>query len=235
LPFERFLNSVLEVKNISHYPCDAVSAGVSNLVGRWLLERLDILLRSNHDWIVSDVLVLPGTLGCIGRVLLYVLVLAVSAAASALLVRWVINPPPKVPLDRTSNPWPWRPFDIAEHVNYDSTSALAPKVLVIRGVDDEAALALAFGAIATALNRFILTVTWKWLYPVVGVRCEIATDSVPDSRQVHIVTLKPSYRELVPQGGVSDEPSSKRHTIYDHPDCRREVVKWIAEHWNPDN
>lgn len=232
-----------------------------------------------------------------GRVLAYVLIFAVSVAVSALLVRLVINPSPKVRPDRRLNPWPWRPFDIAERVNYDTTSALAPKVLVIRGVDDEAALALAFGAIATALNRSILTAMWNWLYPVIGLfvslgllasflgsyllepdswlrldpslptrvgsvfwivlvlgtgvflilpglfnarfgrefligamRCEIAADSVPDSRRVHIVTLKPAYRELVPQGTVNDAPSSMRHTIYDHPDCSREVAKWIAEH-----
>jgi hypothetical protein len=100
------------------------------------------------------------------QLLVYALILAVSVATSALLVRLIVNPSPKLGPDRQANPWLWRPFDIAEHVNYDSTGASAPKVLVIRGVDDEAALALAFGAIATALNRFVLRAMWKWLYPV---------------------------------------------------------------------
>jgi hypothetical protein len=144
-------------------------------------------------------------------------------------------------------------------VNYDSTGPLAPKVLVIRGVDDEAALALAFGAIATTLNRFLLRATWQWMYKLIvfsvflmagltavgwvrfdsslimriavvgwcvvmfgtgiflilpglfnarfgieflfgAMRCEIATDSTPHSTRVQIVTLKPMYREMLPQG-----------------------------------
>jgi hypothetical protein len=50
--------------------------------------------------------------------------------------------------------WAWRPFMIAKLANYDSTGPLAPNLLVIRGVDDEAALILASGSIATAISRF---------------------------------------------------------------------------------
>jgi hypothetical protein len=64
--------------------------------------------------------------------LIYTSMLAVSAITSALLVRLVINPWPKKQPDRQANPWPWKPFEIAEHVNYDSTGPLAPKVLVIK-------------------------------------------------------------------------------------------------------
>jgi hypothetical protein len=49
--------------------------------------------------------------------------------------------------------WAWRPFMIAKLSNYDSTGPLAPNLLVIRGVDDEAALILASGSIATAISR----------------------------------------------------------------------------------
>ena len=221
--------------------------------------------------------------------LIYAVIFAVSAIASKLLVWLIINPWPKMQSDRQAKPWPRRPFDIAERVNYETTGPLAPKVLVIRGVDDEAALVLAFGAIATALNRFVLRAMWKWLYPGISLlviltlglsyllrldpsltirvavvswcvlmfgtsillilpglfnarfgkefsigamRCEIATDSTPDSTQVQIVTLEPTYRELMPQGQKNDTArnSSMRHKIYDHPDCPREIVKWITEH-----
>jgi hypothetical protein len=49
--------------------------------------------------------------------------------------------------------WAWRPFKIAKLANYDSTGPLAPNLLVIRAVDDEAAFMLASGSIASAISR----------------------------------------------------------------------------------
>jgi len=221
-------------------------------------------------------------------------VVVISAAASALLVRYMLNPSPKVLPDRERKPWAWKPFILAEAVNYDSAGPSAPKLLVIRGVDDEAALALAFGAIGTSINRFMLTGMWKVLYPLATVlffalvlfswlggyflnsesslhvdpsliatlagasyllftlgtvvflllpglfnsrfgweflvgamRCEVATDSVPDSTHAQIVTLQAPYQPPIPR---RDTVSILRHKIYDYPDCVPEIVKWIKEH-----
>src|SRR5215471_7088509 len=91
------------------------------------------------------------------------------AAAAALLVRLIINPgrpSDRKGSDRQTNRWAWRPFIIADSANYESAGPHAPNLLVIRGVDDEAALVLAFGAIATRINRLLLGATWKTIYPV---------------------------------------------------------------------
>jgi hypothetical protein len=93
------------------------------------------------------------------------LVAAVITIASPVpLARLLINPSPppaKRQLDRKT--WASRPFRIAEVANYDSAGPHAPNLLVIRGVDDEAALALASGSAANAINRLTLRVMWKWL------------------------------------------------------------------------
>jgi hypothetical protein len=91
---------------------------------------------------------------------------------AVLLARLIINPSPppaKQQLDRDAKTWAGRPFRIAEAANYDSTGPCAPNLLVVRGVDDEAALILAFGSIANTVNRFTLRVMWKWLTFLVGV------------------------------------------------------------------
>jgi hypothetical protein len=85
------------------------------------------------------------------------------AMATALLVRLIINPSPP-PAKRQlgqAKTWASRPFTIANDANYDSAGPDAPNLLVIRGVDDEAALALAFAAIATRINRVVIGVIWK--------------------------------------------------------------------------
>ena len=105
-------------------------------------------------------------------VTVFILIDAILAALISIpLVRLIINPSPapaKRQLDRQTKSWAWRPFDIAEAANYDSVGPQAPNLLVIRGVDDEAALTLAFGSIANAINRFALKVMWKWLYPLMA-------------------------------------------------------------------
>jgi hypothetical protein len=97
--------------------------------------------------------------------LVTLVILAVFASTlSALLVYFIINPSPpeaKRQLALQTKTWASRPFTIAEETNYDSGGPHAPNLLVIRGVDDEAALALAFGAIATRINRWILGPLWK--------------------------------------------------------------------------
>src|SRR5215831_17058420 len=88
------------------------------------------------------------------------------AVATALLVRLIINPSPppaKRQLDQAKT-WASRPFTIAEEANYDSAGPHAPNLLVIRGVDDEPALALAFAAIATRINRVAMGAIWKFLF-----------------------------------------------------------------------
>jgi hypothetical protein len=195
-------------------------------------------------------------------------------------------------------------------VNYDSVGPAAPNLLVIRGVDDEASLALAFGSIATAINRFVLRAMWKWInlliiplsvgvlvesfvrsgldsdlfferifgdnpgtpvlilflglgvamvstfilllvpalfngrfgreFLIGAIRCEIATDSTPDSVRARIITLETPYQPLVPNTSIrptwrtalspQDFSLRMRHKIYDYPDCVPGIVKWIKEH-----
>jgi len=62
-------------------------------------------------------------------------------------------------LDDTSD----RPLKIHEAAAYNSRDAAAPRMLVIRGVDDEAALFLAAGAIGARLSYFILFSTIRWV------------------------------------------------------------------------
>jgi hypothetical protein len=50
---------------------------------------------------------------------------------------------------------------IAENAYYDSKGAAASRMLVIRGVDDEAALSLAAGSLGSRMTYFVLT----WLIP----------------------------------------------------------------------
>jgi hypothetical protein len=102
----------------------------------------------------------------IGRVSGFVLLLSVTVVTSVLIVR-LINPRPAglsngVPRrwHRGSKPWLWRPFVIADATNYESVGPLAPHPLVIRGIDDEAALALAFGAIGNSVSHFMARVIW---------------------------------------------------------------------------
>jgi hypothetical protein len=93
---------------------------------------------------------------------IYVLV----GALSYLLVRLFMNPSPrpdKRQLVRRAKTWASRPHEIADLANYDSAGPLTPSMLVIRGVDDEAALALAFGSIASAMSRLAARVITKWM------------------------------------------------------------------------
>jgi hypothetical protein len=65
-------------------------------------------------------------------------------------------------------------------------------------------------------------------------RCEVATDSTPDSTPSRIITLETPYQPFLwLQGENSNqEPTSTlrmRHRIYDYPGCVPEIVKWINE------
>ena len=229
----------------------------------------------------------------------------VPLVTSVFLARLIINPSPppaKRQLNRQIKTWAWRPFIIAEATNYDSAGPYAPNLLVIRGVDDEAALMLAFGAIATRINGWALGAIWKWSflfpamlalanliplvllllgYDVVGrwpefsvlnriqlvgsfililvtafgllapaliqssrfgreflfgaTRCEVATDSVPDSTRSRIITLETPYQPFLwgqaeRSKQAPSSTSSMRHKIYNHPSCVPEIVNWINEH-----
>jgi hypothetical protein len=229
-------------------------------------------------------------------IVLWIFIVVLPLVAAPLLVLLIVNPPPpsaKTRLDRQhTKTWAWRPFIIAEAANYDSAGPGAPNLLVIRGIDDEAALMLAFGSIATAINRFLLRATqnrvvlgvviclfvlgWAlmsylissasrlWIDPdriwnlymsastallaapfilllVPGIfkswfgreflfgamRCEIATDSTPDSLRARIVTLETPYQPLMLGATNTLKISRMRHKIYDYPDCVPEIVKWI--------
>jgi hypothetical protein len=226
-----------------------------------------------------------------------------------------MNPAPpeaKRQLARQNKTWASRPFTIAEKTNYDSAGPHAPNLLVIRGVDDEAALAFASGAIATRINHLTLGVLWKvalllslvplllglmlsvgflvarlvvdtlitrkavdmlitldelghayqatyrtFVFAVIAIlfavpallnsmrfgrefligatRCEVATDSVPDSTRSRIITLQtPDYEPLPKMYWKSKQaPSSApsmHHAIYNYPDCVPAIVKWINEY-----
>jgi hypothetical protein len=93
-----------------------------------------------------------------------VILVVFASIPSALLAYFVINPTPpeaKRQLALQNKTWASRPFTIAKKTNYDSAGPDAPNLLVIRGVDDEAALAFASGAIATRINHLTLGVLWK--------------------------------------------------------------------------
>jgi len=62
-------------------------------------------------------------------------------------------------LDDTSD----RPLKIKEAADYDFHATAAPRMLVLRGVDDEAALSLAVGAIGARLSYIILFSTLRWI------------------------------------------------------------------------
>src|SRR5262245_59870133 len=93
----------------------------------------------------------------------------VLCAVMSFLLALIVNPSPppaKRQLAQQTKRWVWQPFKIAEATNYDSTGPHAPNLLVIRGVDDEAALALAFVGIATAINRVAVGLIWKYFLPL---------------------------------------------------------------------
>jgi len=229
--------------------------------------------------------------------------LAVSAVSAVLLARQIINPTSLSALRRPNRQtWAWRPFRIAEATNYDSIGPQAPNLLVIRGVDDEAALVLAAGSIATAISRFVLSMLWKCLNAVLGFvflfaflvrqwrggditsidrwallgfvvlwvgtcicllipglfkspfgrefllgasRCEIVTESTPDTVRARIVTLHTPHQELNIdwveallvwchrlRGTSTSKALSPRHSLYNNPDCVPEIVKWLNAHFD---
>jgi hypothetical protein len=117
---------------------------------------------------------------------LVVLLFGLFAVVSAVLVRLIVNPAPSTGAHRYSEAltrlinvlaetstrektWPHRPFAIADAINYRFEQSSAPKILVVRGVDDEAAVILALGAFGTTLNRLMLTGLWPILVPAAGI------------------------------------------------------------------
>jgi hypothetical protein len=55
---------------------------------------------------------------------------------------------------------------IEEKANYDTKDAAASRMLVIRGVDDEASLSLAAGMVGSRLTYFVLVVALPMLFPM---------------------------------------------------------------------
>jgi hypothetical protein len=265
---------------------------------RLLPEIIFTLFEEPIDFLVADVFLVVFT-----------------SIPSALLAYFInpTRPEAKRQLARQNKTWASRPFTIAEKTNYDSAGPHAPNLLVIRGVDDEAALTFAFGALATRINRLTLGVLWKvglllailallstvlltvglvgaqhgldpvswrgaidkgvltlatllskstalqtlvlagiailfavpalfnarfgWEFLIGATRCEVATDSAPDSTRSRIITLQtPDYQPLpLPKQywkskQASSSAPSMRHAIYNYPDCVPEIVKWINEY-----
>jgi len=138
-------------------------------------------LLGPSDWLFPDKIESVSDIPNIPNIS-YLLVLPaylVIGVMSYLLVQLILNPSPRLGqqaekiktrvsrifkiaklehLAEQIKAWAWRPFMIAKLANYDSTGPLAPNLLVIRGVDDEAALILASGSIATAFSRFAVRV-----------------------------------------------------------------------------
>ncbi|MBR0831349.1 hypothetical protein JQ596_38170 [Bradyrhizobium manausense] len=77
----------------------------------------------------------------------------VSAYFSAFIVKFLINPAPKQISGSIQNTWPYRPFLLAEAANYPEPKF---KMLVIKGVADEAALFLAAGKVGSVISRILL-------------------------------------------------------------------------------
>ena len=82
-----------------------------------------------------------------------IIVFLVSAGSSFAIVKFLINPKPMRIYESIQNAWPGRPFHLAEAAHYVQPQL---KMLVIRGVGDEASLALAAGKIGNKLSQFML-------------------------------------------------------------------------------
>ncbi|MES0114291.1 hypothetical protein [Mesorhizobium sp. M0013] len=96
----------------------------------------------------------------VGAMLLPSLILSVP------ITRFLFNPGPPRGISGTESerPWLWRPFRIARAVNYISDTEHGPKILVLRGVDDEASLVLAFGSIGARLSHEIRNVIERKIF-----------------------------------------------------------------------
>jgi hypothetical protein len=87
--------------------------------------------------------------------------LLLGLALSFLLARWIINPTP-LKTGIGEGAWERRPFSIAAASDY----ALAqPRLLVLRGYDDEATLTLAAGAIASRIATVLHVTIQNRLLP----------------------------------------------------------------------
>jgi hypothetical protein len=211
-------------------------------------------------FVVTRLGYLNGRLGPV-----FAIVGLVALAAGAFLTRRIestfVNP------SDSSSGQPGRSQRIQQAADYKRVDASGPAMLVIRGVDDEAALSLAAGAIGSGLARRLvfailptvltpLTLLWMLLgdradsfmpFVFTGIAvasplflflaalckatfgrefmgaaflCDIAADSTPDaSAKIDSVTLSP----VVAAG------ARFRHSIYEHPDCAKQVARWIGE------
>jgi len=78
--------------------------------------------------------------------------------------------------------------------------------------------------------------TWFGREFLIGAaRCEVATDSVPDSTPSRIITLEtPYYRPFpwVQAEQARSSTSTMHHEIYNYPGCVLEIVKWVNEHFD---
>ena len=72
------------------------------------------------------------------------------------------------------NGWRDRPRKIKQAAAYDTRGASTPRVLVIRGVDDEASLFLAAGAIGSRLSYIVLFSVIPWIVVAAGVLMAIS-------------------------------------------------------------
>jgi len=159
---------------------------------------------------------LDGRLGPV-----FALVGLVSLAAGAFATRRIesrfVNPSESIAGQ------PGRSARIQEAADYERVEADGPAMLVIRGVDDEAALSLAAGSIGSLLFLFLAALckaTFGREFMGAAFLCEIAADSTPDaSARIDSITLSP----VVAAG------ARFRHSIYDHPDCAKHIAGWIGQ------
>lgn len=119
----------------------------------------------------------------VGYVVLAVFVAV--AVGSIPIARWLtaifINPPPT---------GKQRPLELAKAAAYDTRGPLAPRMLVIRGVDDEASLSLAAGSIGSRLTYLTLIGLLPAAY-VVGLTLLVVARLLfsPDERTAELLML----------------------------------------------
>ena len=76
---------------------------------------------------------------------------------AAAILRIVVNPDFRLPGEWwLSSRWQKRPLKISSASYYDSSTWTQPKLLVLRGIDDEASFALALGAIGARLTNILM-------------------------------------------------------------------------------
>jgi hypothetical protein len=84
-----------------------------------------------------------------------------------------------------------------------------------------------FGLLSILWVPSLLNTRFGREFLIGATRCEVATDSAPDSRRCRIITLETPN----PSWQAGQMPTlSMRHRIYNYPSCVPEIVKWIDQY-----